>query len=123
MSTINLTADTFSEITEREGIVLVDWWASWCGPCKRFAPIFESAASEHTDVTFGKVDTEAEHELSAQYGIQSIPTLMVLRDGILLFSQPGAMPAEALEDLITQAQGLDMDDIRSKIAESVKQAS
>lgn len=123
MATIDLTSDNFTEITEHDGIVLVDWWASWCGPCKRFAPIFEAASVEHPDVTFAKIDTEAQQELSAQHGIQSIPTLMVLRDGILLFAQPGALPAEALEDLIGQAKALDMDDVRSKIEESVEKAS
>ena len=123
MATIAQTSDNFTEITEHDGIVLVDWWGSWCGPCKRFAPIFEAASVEHPDVTFAKIDTEAQQELSAQHGIQSIPTLMVLRDGILLFAQPGALPAEALEDLIGQAQALDMDDVRSKIEESVEKAS
>lgn len=123
MSTITLTAETFSEITEPEGIVLVDWWAEWCGPCKRFAPIFEAASVEHPDVTFGKVDTEVERELSGAFGIQSIPTLMIWRDGILVFSQPGALPGEALEDLIVQAKALDMDDVRRKVAGEAEQAS
>ena len=122
MTTINLTADNFSEITERECIVLVDWWAEWCGPCKRFAPVFEAAATAHPDVTFGKVDTEAERELSETFAIQSIPTLMVWNDGILVFSQPGAMPAETLEDLVVQAKLLDMDDVRRQIAEQAEHA-
>jgi thioredoxin 1 len=123
MSTIELTADNFSETTEHDGVVLVDWWAEWCGPCKRFAPIFEAAATAHPDVTFGKVDTEAEIELSARFGIQSFPTLMIMRDGVLLFSQAGALPAEALEDLIAQAKALDMDEVRRTAEESVERAS
>lgn len=123
MTTIDLTAENFSEIAESEGIVLVDWWAEWCGPCKRFGPIFEDASSEHPDVTFGKVNTEVEAELSGTFAIQSIPTLMVWRDGILVFSQPGALPAEALNDLIGQAKALDMDDVRRQIDEQDEQAS
>ena len=121
MTTIDLTADNFSEIAESEGIVLVDWWAEWCGPCKRFGPIFEAAATEYPDVTFGKVNTEVEAELSGTFAIQSIPTLMVWRDGILVFSQPGALPADALEDLIGQAKALDMDDVRRQIDEHSEQ--
>jgi thioredoxin 1 len=123
MPAIDLTEATFSETIADEGIVLVDWWASWCGPCRRFAPVFEAAAEEHPDITFGKVDTEAQADLAAQARIQSIPTLMVFRDGILVFSQPGALPAEALADLIGQAEALDMDEIRRELADQPANAS
>ncbi len=122
MSTIDLTAENFSETIQGDGIVFVDWWASWCGPCVRFAPVYEAAAEEHSDVTFAKVDTEAQQELAGSFAIQSIPTLMVFRDGIMLFSQPGALPAEALEDLIGQAKAIDMDDVRRQMDEQPKQA-
>ncbi|MFN8019482.1 MAG: thioredoxin [Acidimicrobiales bacterium] len=116
MATIELTQDTFED-TVADGIVLVDWWASWCGPCRMFGPIFESVSDKHPDITFGKVDTEAEQQLAGAAGIQSIPTLMVFRDGILLFAQPGALPEAALEDLVSQVQALDMDEVRAQIAE------
>lgn len=117
MTTSNLTAATFEETVTREGITLVDWWASWCGPCRMFGPIFEKASERHPDVVFGKVDTEAERELSAAARIMSIPTLMAFRDGILVFSQPGALPDKALEQVIQAVRDLDMDDVRRQLAE------
>jgi thioredoxin 1 len=116
MKPIELTAASFEPTVSGDGIVVVDWWASWCGPCVRFAPIFDAAAAKHTDLVFGKVDTEAEQELSGAVGISSIPTLMIFRDGVLLFSQPGALPAQALDELIDQVKSLDMDTVRAEIA-------
>ena len=116
MSTVTLTAENFENTVTETGIVLVDFWAGWCGPCRMFAPIFEKASEEHTDIVFGKVDTEAEQALAGQAGITSIPTLMIFRDSILVFSQPGALPGEALEDLIRQVRELDMDEVRATIA-------
>jgi thioredoxin 1 len=116
MATIELTEADF-ESTVSEGIVLVDWWASWCGPCRMFAPIFETVAEANPDITFAKVDTEAQPGLAGAAGIQSIPTLMIFRDGVLLFSQPGALPQAALEDLVSKVRSIDMDEVRKQIAE------
>jgi thioredoxin 1 len=111
-----LNQDNFEQTVTGEGIVLVDWWAAWCGPCRAFAPVFEKASQEHSDITFAKIDTEAEFELSAAARITSIPTLMAFRDGVLVYSQPGALPPSALAQLITAVRELDMDDVRAKVA-------
>ena len=116
MSTIELTKVTFEETVTEPGITLVDWWASWCGPCRMFAPVFQAASEEHTDVRFGKIDTEDQQELAAAAQITSIPTLMAFRDGILVFSQPGALPAPALEQVIKAVRDLDMEEVRAEVA-------
>lgn len=115
MTTLSLSAETFDQTVLKDGIVLVDFWAAWCGPCRMFAPIFESASEKYPDITFAKVDTEAEQQLSAAAGISSIPTLMAFRDGILLFNQAGAMPATSLDELITAIAKLDMEEVRSSL--------
>ena len=117
MSTRNLTYADFESTISGEGIVLVDFWASWCGPCRMFAPVYETASEQHTDIVFGKVDTEAEQQLAASARITSIPTLMAFRDGVLVFSQPGALPAPALEQVIQAVRDLDMEDVRRQVEE------
>lgn len=116
MATIELTVENFDSTVMSNDIVVVDFWADWCGPCKMFAPTFEAVSEKNPDIVFGKVDTEAEQSLAAAAGIQSIPTLMIFRDSILLFSQPGALPPAALEDLVAQVKGLDMTEVHAEIA-------
>ncbi|OMH34299.1 thioredoxin [Tersicoccus sp. Bi-70] len=117
MAVIDITEQQFADTIETNDVVLVDFWASWCGPCRQFAPTYAAAAEKHTDVVFTKVDTEAEQRLSAAAGISSIPTLMAFRDGIPVFSQPGALPAAGLEKVISAVKDLDMDDVRARMAE------
>ena len=116
MHTVDLTAADFERTVTDNDIVLVDWWASWCGPCRAFAPVYDQAAADHEDIVFAKVDTEAARDLAAAMGIQSIPTLMAFREQVLVFSQPGALPAAALEDLISQVEALDMDEVHRAVA-------
>lgn len=121
MATIALTADTFGDTVRSNDTVFIDFWAAWCGPCRTFAPTYEAASDEHPGIVFGKVDTEEQQQLAAQFGIQSIPTLMAIRDGIVLFSQPGALPKAQLDQVIEAVQAADMDDIRKQIAEAEPQ--
>jgi thioredoxin 1 len=123
MATVDLTAESFSQVVAENEIVLIDFWAGWCGPCQMFAPIYERVSEAHPDIVFGKVDTEVEQMLAGQFGIMSIPTLAILRDGIVVFSQPGVLPDTALEDLIGQVRALDMDDVRRAVEEQKAAAS
>jgi thioredoxin 1 len=121
MATVEMTLDSFNDIIQENDTVLVDFWAEWCGPCRSFAPTFETASEANPEIVFAKVNTEEQPELAQSFGIRSIPTLMVFRDQILLYSQPGALPAPALDDLIGQVKDLDMDDVRRQIAEQESQ--
>ncbi|GGW93490.1 putative thioredoxin-2 [Streptomyces malachitofuscus] len=120
-STVELTKENFDQMVTDNEFVLIDFWAAWCGPCRQFAPVYEKAADENPDLVFGKVDTEAQPELAAAFGIQSIPTLMIVRDQVAVFAQPGALPEAALTDVIGQARKLDMDEVRKQIAEQQAQ--
>jgi len=122
MASVELTHSTFGAQIEKTGITLVDFWAEWCGPCRMFAPIFEAASEKYREITFGKVDTEAQQQLADEAGISSIPTLMVFRDGILLYNNPGAVPAEALDEIIKAVQDLNMEDVRKEVAKQNQQA-
>ncbi|MGA5581519.1 thioredoxin [Streptomyces thermodiastaticus] len=121
-STVELTKENFDRTVTENDFVLIDFWASWCGPCRSFAPVYEKAAQDNPDLVFGKVDTEAQPELAAAFGIQSIPTLMIVRDRMAVFAQPGALPEAALADVIAQARNLDMDEVRKAVAEQQAQA-
>ncbi|MGO2141821.1 MAG: thioredoxin [Leucobacter sp.] len=123
MSTVEITKDNLEQTISAGGIVLLDFWAAWCGPCRSFAPVFETASEENSDIVFGKIDTEAEQELAGMFGITSIPTIMAFRDGINVFAQAGALPAPTLTQLIDAVRGLDMDEVRTQLAQAEKEAA
>jgi thioredoxin len=118
MATVTLTAENFDATAQGEGIVLIDFWATWCPPCRQFGPVYEKSSEQHEDIVFGKVDTDAESELAERFGITSIPTVMAVRDGVIVFAEPGALPGPALENLIEQVRELDMDDVRKRLSKS-----